>query len=75
MKVIPIYATDLIAALDKSYPPRCRRLDESERDHDQYAGKRALVDYLLELHQVTEGRALKDQLNVQNTQNARSKGR
>lgn len=46
MRAIPTDSESLIAQLEEQYPPRCRRPDESERDHERYAGK---VDLITEL--------------------------
>jgi hypothetical protein len=46
MRAIPTDSESLLIQLEEQYPPRCRRPDESERDHERYAGK---VDLITEI--------------------------
>jgi hypothetical protein len=46
MRPIPQDTGTLLDQLEELYPPRCRRPDESEREHERYAGK---VDLIAEL--------------------------
>lgn len=47
MEKLPVYATDLVRALDKSHPHRCIQPGQSEIDAHRYAAKRELIDHLL----------------------------
>lgn len=47
MDQLPVYATDLVRALDKSFPARCIGPAESPTDAHRYAGKRELIEGLL----------------------------
>lgn len=40
-------SVDLIKELDRSFPPRCIRSNESVEDAHRYAGRRELIDELL----------------------------
>ena len=44
---IPLDTKTLVEKLNAEFPHRCPQLTMSERDIWAYAGKRALVDYLL----------------------------
>jgi len=46
MRTLPTDSDSLLEQLEKQYPPRCRRPDETERDHERYAGK---VELIMEL--------------------------
>ena len=46
MRPLPQDTGTLLDQLDELYPPRCRKPDESEREHERYAGK---VDLIAEL--------------------------
>jgi hypothetical protein len=46
MRPLPKDTGTLLDHLDALYPPRCRKPDESEREHERYAGK---VDLIAEL--------------------------
>jgi len=46
MRAIPTDSESLLAQLEDQYPARCRQPDETERDHERYAGK---VDLIKEL--------------------------
>jgi len=46
MRAIPTDSESLLAQLEDQYPARCRLPDETERDHERYAGK---VDLIKEL--------------------------
>ena len=48
-KAIPTLSKDLISQLSLTYPPRCKLPKELEEDHQSYAGKRELIDELIEL--------------------------
>lgn len=45
---IPVLATDLIRALDEAFPAKCIGPAESLRDADRYAGKREVIEFLLQ---------------------------
>lgn len=45
-ELIPFESRHLIERLDEAYPPRCKTLNESEEEHQRYAGIRTLVDEL-----------------------------
>ena len=49
MNKLPAYSTDLIARLDRLFPPRCIQSRETPEQAHRYAGKRELVEYLLSL--------------------------
>lgn len=49
MHKLPLDVKELIEALNAEVPHRCPRAEESERAIWMYAGRRALVDYLLTL--------------------------
>lgn len=38
----------LIESLDRQYPPKCIGSDQTEIEAQRYAGKRELIDHLLE---------------------------
>lgn len=46
---LPVFSTDLIAHLNRAYPHRCPLSTASDRDIWLYAGKRQLVDTLLDI--------------------------
>jgi len=46
MRAIPTDSETLVAQLEDQYRPRCRLPDETERDHERYAGK---VDLITEM--------------------------
>jgi len=46
---LPHLAADLIAELDAAFPPKCIGKDESPADAHRYAGKRELVEFLIQL--------------------------
>ena len=46
MRAIPTDSVSLLSELETQYPARCRLADETERDHERYAGK---VDLIHEL--------------------------
>lgn len=46
MRPLPTDTHALLEQLEAQYPARCRRYDESEREHERYAGK---VDLIAEL--------------------------
>jgi hypothetical protein len=46
MRPIPTDSESLLEQLETQYPARCRQPDETERDHERYAGK---VDLIHEL--------------------------
>ena len=47
LKSIPTFSTDLIKALDESFPAECIKPGQSLEDAHRYAGKRELVETLL----------------------------
>ena len=49
MERLPTFSVDLITELDKEYPDRWPRLNESEREIWFKAGQRSVVDKLLAL--------------------------
>ena len=49
LKAIPTFSTDLIKELDEKFPPRCIGSKESLEDAHRYAGKRELIETLLNL--------------------------
>lgn len=49
MKHLPATARELVDALDKAYPARCIRPDESLESAHRYAGARDLIDTLIYL--------------------------
>lgn len=54
MKTLPIHAEDLVAELNKLFPPRCISPGESLEDAHRYAGKRELVEFLLRVGEQTD---------------------
>lgn len=46
MRALPTDTESTLRQLEEQYPPRCRQADETERDHERYAGK---VDLIAEL--------------------------
>lgn len=46
MRALPTDTENLLAELEAQYPNRVRRMNESELDHERYAGK---VDLIVEL--------------------------
>ena len=46
---LPVYATELIDLLDDLFPHRTPSMKDTDRHIFEYAGRRNLVDYLLEL--------------------------
>ena len=48
MKELPSTTIELIDLLDQVFPPKCPRPSESERDIWMYAGKRELIDLLID---------------------------
>jgi len=46
MSDLPSTIQELIVKLDQQYPPKCPRIEETEREIFKYAGKRELVDTL-----------------------------
>ena len=46
MRAIPTDSESLLRQLEEQYAPRCRLPDETERDHERFAGK---VDLIQEL--------------------------
>ena len=46
MQSVPTDTSTLLDRLAEQYPARCRLPDETERDHERYAGK---VDLITEL--------------------------
>jgi hypothetical protein len=49
MELLPLSAEELVEKLDKEIPERCPTPSQAERDIWMYAGKRALVNHLLNL--------------------------
>ncbi len=47
MRALPTDSESLLSQLEEQYPPRCRLPDETERDHERYAGKVDLISELL----------------------------
>ena len=48
-QLVPVRSDDLISRLNDAYPPRCKKVGETEEDHQRYAGIRTLLDELLGL--------------------------
>jgi len=46
MRAIPTDSESLVGELEEQYPARCRLPDETERDHERYAGKVDLINEL-----------------------------
>jgi hypothetical protein len=46
MREMPTDTETMLERLEEQYPPRCRLADETERDHERYAGK---VELIIEL--------------------------
>lgn len=46
MRELPTDTESMLRQLEEQYPARCRRTNETERDHERYAGK---VDLIAEL--------------------------
>lgn len=46
MRSLPTDTETMLAQLEVQYPARCRKPDETEREHERYAGK---VDLIAEL--------------------------
>jgi hypothetical protein len=61
---LPAATRDLLALLDKLYPPRCIAPGESLADAHRYAGARELVDTLLAAAERDDKRATKLNLKV-----------
>lgn len=47
MRSIPTDSATLLSQLEDQYPPRCRMPDETERDHERYAGKVDLIQEMV----------------------------
>ena len=43
MRAIPTDSESLLVQLEEQYPARCRLPEETERDHERYAGKVELI--------------------------------
>lgn len=54
MRKLPLDVKALIETLNAEIPHRCPQPHETERDIWMYAGKRALVDYLLTVAEQTK---------------------
>ena len=46
MRALPTDTESLLADLEIQYPDRCRKQNESELDHERYAGKVDLINEL-----------------------------
>lgn len=46
MRAIPTDSESLLRSLEEQYPPRCRLPNESELEHERYAGKVELITEL-----------------------------
>ena len=55
---LPQFAADLVAALDEAFPHRCIKPGESPELAHRYAGKRELVEFLLQLKQKADANPL-----------------
>ncbi len=58
MEIIPHTAVELIQLLDKDIPHRCIAKSEDVVEAQRYAGKRELVDHLLNALESTRVQAL-----------------
>jgi len=47
MRPLPTDTDTLLSQLEEQYPARCRLPDETERDHERYAGKVELIHELV----------------------------
>ncbi len=43
MRALPTDTETMLEQVEEQYPARCRKADETERDHDRYAGKVELI--------------------------------
>lgn len=59
MEKLPVFSVDLIEQLDKEYPNRWPRLNESEREIWFKAGQRSVVDKLLSMKAELENESLR----------------
>jgi hypothetical protein len=59
MKQLPMLSTDLVEQLDTAFPHRTIQPGQTFDEAMYYAGKRALVDYLIELQTAGQKRAAK----------------
>lgn len=64
MKYLPYDTLELIEQLDKNFPHECIQPNESEIAAHRRAGKRELIDYLIDLRNKTEKRQLADQQSI-----------
>lgn len=62
LKFLPHTAFELIDELDATFPDRRKTPEESLEEHVRYAGKRDLVEWLIEKRKLTEDYALKSAL-------------
>jgi hypothetical protein len=46
---LPPLSTDLVDELNKLHPERCMREGETLEAHSRYAGKRELINFLIQL--------------------------
>jgi hypothetical protein len=67
MKQLPRLSIDLIAELDKLYPPKCIAPGETLEAAHRYAGLRELVDTLREMAQRDERKALEQRTKTKVT--------
>ncbi len=51
---IPSLSRDMLETLERAFPERCPRVNDTEREIWMYAGKRDLVRYLWQQLEVTE---------------------
>jgi len=51
----PSDSRELVEMLEKEYPPRCKRLKEDPEEHQQYAGKVSLIQWLRDWINRTDG--------------------
>lgn len=66
VKTYPPDSRDLIDWLDKHFPPRCIKPGETPEDAHRYAGKRELVDWLIEIRRkIDETGSVLDTRHVQ----------
>jgi len=47
MRALPTDTASALSQLEEQYPARCRLPDETERDHERYAGKVDLIQELV----------------------------
>lgn len=66
IEALPVLAADLVERLDEEFPARCIGPTQTPEAAHRYAGKRDLIDFLVNLLREAEDNALSEELgNVQ----------